>query len=513
MSDLPPAYPGPSAGAGSTTIIHHHHHHSPGGGAGAGHDEEHEPQEFRAQREEYERRQRQMAIDEEAARRHQQAYVQEAQILEDDHARKAFEHVTAQRALMSVNRQRAIPSHHDWIVYILQTVSGFTSFVGFGMIVGTIWAYFKDLHLSGVSTEADHLFFLQILAILIALMVFFQGTLGNMAMKKPEKSRKWIINIAIYSFLFVTLVAMFLSLFCLNVMYNTRIELFNTQKLIQHTYTNPYDLRIGTESSTSMSSANPLPIAPAYGHNERIFAQYFNLIYFAAISSNADENAVEACTDSVFVMFWGYVKDHCPETLGFDRCVHCQEYSVNACYASEQQCKKSFEGAVLTSPLDLNQGCPYQICRARIIDDGIKKIFYLQYGLESLVGFQILICISLLVYAWEYSVFYRTQDEVNECYKAENMQNGIYRNTTDLNDAIMRTDMMKTIVFPAAQESDIEQRDAQGRYSHVFVPGGPGAGRASPSGSPRSPPGARPSAIASPDGRMVAVDHAAQARL
>ena len=328
-------------------------------------------------------------------------------------------------------------------------------------------------------------------------------------MKKPEKSRKWIINMSIYSFLFVTLVAMFLCLFCLNVIYNTRIEMFQTQKQLKQTYANPYDIRIGSESAASMSLANPLPVAPAYGRNERIFAQYFNLIFFGATSSNADENAAQACTDSVFVLFWGYIRDHCPETLSFDRCVHCQEYSVASCYASDQHCQKTFEGAQLASPLDKNQGCPYQICRAYIIDDGLNKILYLQYGLESIVGFQILICISLLVYAWEYSVFYRTQEEVNECYKAENMQNGIYRNTADLNDAIMRTDLMKTIVFPRAQ-GEVEERDAQGRYSHVFVPGGPGGSRQD---SHRSPPGTRSSAIASPGGRMVAVDHAAQARL
>lgn len=516
MSDLPPAYDGPPASGDNPTIIHHHHHHSSHNGAGERHGEDHEPQEFRAQREEYERRQRQLALDEEAARRAQQVYTQETQVLEDEHARRAFEHVTAQRALMSVNRQRAIPEHHDWIIYVLQTVSGFTSFVGFGMIIGTIWAYFKDLHLSRVSDEKDNLLFLQILAIFIAFMIFFQGTLGNMAMKKPEKARKWILNIAMYGYLFVTLVAMFLSLFCLNVIYNTRIEMFATQKLIKSTYTNPYDIRIGTESAASMSTSNPLPVAPPYGNNEAVFARYFNLIYFGAISSNPDESAVEACSDSVFIMFWGYIRDHCPPTLAFDRCIHCQDYSVASCYASEARCDQTQEGAALASPLDRNQGCPYQICRSYIIDDGLKKIFYLQYGLEGLVGFQILICISLLVYAWEYSVFYRTQEEVNECYKPENMQNGIYRNTTDLNDAIMRTDMLHSVIYPQAQEEEVEQRDAQGRYSHVFAgPGGPGDSRgASPGGSPRNPGGSRNSpAIASPGSRNVTVDHTTQARL
>ena len=82
-----------------------------------------EPEEFVQQRLEHERRQRQLAEDERQALHEQQLYNEQRRLFQDEHERRAYEHVTAQRALMTVNRQRKIPSHHNWIVKTISFIS------------------------------------------------------------------------------------------------------------------------------------------------------------------------------------------------------------------------------------------------------------------------------------------------------------------------------------------------------------------------------------------------------
>ena len=433
-----------------------------------------EPEEFVQQRLEHERRQRQLAEDERQALQEQQLYNEQRRLFQDEHERRAYEHVTAQRALMTVNRQRKIPSHHNWIVKTISFISNLLSFIGFCLIGVTIYAYVK---LSFIPIAAN-LQVLNILSVMLAFILFLQGMLGNYAVRKPEKTRKWIINLSCYSYLFVTLALMFGALFCLNVMYNFRNELNIAHDAIWSSYANPYDYRMGTMSSATIGpyygsdgNAPAFPVPPPYGRTETLFAKYFNLIFFAATSFSATESSSPSCQDSLYYLFWNYIKATCPPTLLFDTCAHCQSYTVTTCYASPDICEKTFEGNPVNSPYDKNQGCPYEMCRSEIIVDGLSKIKYIEYGMEAIVGIQITICIAIAIYLWEYAIFYRTQAEVEDCFKQENMQNGVYKYTTDLNDAILRTDMLSAIRYtedkPGAAGGDA--RNEHGHYDHTYV--------------------------------------------
>jgi amino acid transporter len=462
--------------------VHHHHgknHAKKEGDASPTYTKGVDPPEYVAQRKAFEEQQKQAEHDAAMARildddRHQSENQMFDSEMQQQALRQAHETVTTQRALLSVNRDNMIPSYHGWIQYILTTVSGWIVVVGVGIVIGAIWAYFKDLHLT--HEEEDNIFFLQILCIIFGFMVFLHGQLGIFAFRKPDKNRKFIVNLALGSYFTVTLVSMFLCLFCVSVIYNTRIEMRDTQMAIQSTYTDPYDRRIGITSSEAWDRGSDgnvqLPDAPPYYYNEKIFARYFNLIFFGAASHDFDdEPGNDACQDTTFITFWYYIRNHCPEILQKENCAHCGEYGVHACGAYEPTCRANFEGTDEDGHYaDRNLGCPYQICRSFMIDDGLHKILWMQYLMEALVGMQILICIATIVYAWEYGIYYRTQDEVNECYKPINMQKGIYKKSMDLNDVIVRTDMLSSIIYPSDDHGSDDEADENGRYNHTYRP-------------------------------------------
>jgi len=233
-------------------------------------------------------------------------------------------------------------------------------------------------------------------------------------------------------------------------------------------------------------------------YNEKVFARYFNLVFFGAASHDFDSNPYnDACQDSTFITFWWYINNHCPELVQKTSCAHCGEYAVVTCGAYEPVCRENFEGETIADDLNKNLACPYQICRTALIDDGVKKILWFQYLMEVVVGFQILVGIATLVYGWEYGQYYRTQEEVNECYQPKNMQKGIYKRSQDLNDIIVRTSMMDTIVLPGDSLTHADQPDAAGRYDHTYrAPedqrmSAPGAAGGDTLVSPGNSPGAR----------------------
>lgn len=270
-----------------------------------------------------------------------------------------------------------------------------------------------------------------------------------------------------------------------------------TQAALYATYEDPKSDLIGVTPSTLVkANGEPLlPEAPPYLYNELVFARYFNLIFFGAASHDFDTDPYnDACIDSVFISLWYYVGNHCPDLLIKSSCAHCGEFAVVNCGAYEPTCRANFEGEDIANYADRNLGCPYQICRTAMIDDGIGKITYFQYFMELVVGFQILVCISTIVYGWEYGQYYQTQEEINECYKEVNMQNGIYKRSQDLNDIIVRTKMMDTIVCPTDSLTQADQPDARGRYDHTYRAPSEGGGAAAAGGGTLVSPGNSPAA-------------------
>ena len=178
----------------------------------------------------------------------------------------------------------------------------------------------------------------------------------------------------------------------------------------------------------------------------------------------------DACKDTVFIGVWYYIRNYCPEVIQAEACAHCGYFAVASCGAYEPTCTANFEGSDYTDndPRNANLACPYQICRTAIVNNIFDNILYVQYGMEFLVGMQILICIATITYLLEYGQYYRTQEEVNACYSPENMQRGIYKKSTDLNDVIVRTDMLSSVIYPEASDDD-DQPDEDGKYNHTYV--------------------------------------------
>jgi len=147
--------------------------------------DEEEPPEYLEQKEIFQQQQKQLEHDEAMARiMEEDRKIAENEMFDNEmnnqHTKKAFEIITEQRALMSVNRDNLIPSYHGWIQYILTHINGWIVFVGLALLVGSIWAYFKDLHLDSAAEFSQNLLFLQICAILFAILIFIHGQLGKL---------------------------------------------------------------------------------------------------------------------------------------------------------------------------------------------------------------------------------------------------------------------------------------------------------------------------------------------
>ncbi len=110
------------------------------------------------------------------------------------------------------------------------------------------------------------------------------------------------------------------------------------------------------------------------------------------------------------------------------------EYGITSCYADKRSCDTTFEPDPDSQPhfspyyymsangdllheQDKNLGCPYEICRANFLEDGVKRMQVLQYFVELLTLIECTMVVSTIVYMWTYGQYYRTAVEDVEVRK------------------------------------------------------------------------------------------------
>ncbi|CAE7669480.1 unnamed protein product [Symbiodinium microadriaticum] len=128
-----------------------------------------------------------------------------------------------------------------------------------------------------------------------------------------------------------------------------------------------------------------------YGRFEEAVADRFNEFFFSAAAT---------CTDSKYAWFWSWVDDHCPVSIGQARCMACGDYSVTTCPADEDLCYAQSGGM---------DKCPYDQCRAGVLDYLISYMEPLNVALLVIAVFQL--CIMVLTCML---ICYTPQDTVEQ---------------------------------------------------------------------------------------------------
>lgn len=89
-----------------------------------------------------------------------------------------------------------------------------------------------------------------------------------------------------------------------------------------------------------------------YDSFEERLSDRFNDFFFATSTS---------CGTSSSTFFWGFIDDHCPESISSTNCEACYDYSITLCPADESTCNDP------NNPYQ-SMACPYEICRVPVLD-------------------------------------------------------------------------------------------------------------------------------------------------